>query len=250
MAPPNIVVFGETGVGKSALINLIVGKDVAASKSSAKGVTLESASYPAIIEGTTFTLHDTAGLDEWKGGGVSSRDAITGLYNLMHNLEDGVSLLIYCIRGPRIKENTVNNYRMFYEALCQRKVKIVAVILGLENENPMDSWWDENGSTFEEFGMWLDGHACVCGTKGKNGVSSKEYFESRLKVRQLVLDEHMSKPWKVDKADWLQRTVTMVWNIFSKGFKWEKSHKKALAAAYKLMEVDKKEAMKLVNRPM
>jgi len=36
-APPNIVVFGETGTGKSSVINLIAGRQIAETSSEAKG---------------------------------------------------------------------------------------------------------------------------------------------------------------------------------------------------------------------
>lgn len=249
MAPPNIIVFGETGAGKSALINLIAGDGTAESNSSAKGVTIKSTTHYANIDGTTVTLHDTAGLDEWHGGSVSAKDAITGLYQLICKLDDGVSLLVYCIRGPRIRASHKNNYQMFYEAICQRKVPIVVVVTGLENETPtMESWWEINGSTFAKYGMKFQGHVCACGTKGKDNNSLAEYNESGAKLKTLVVGAHMRHPWKIDRMNWVEQAVRSTWNFFAKGFSWEKTGKKGLTAAYKLMGMSSKEAIKLANR--
>lgn len=44
-APLNFIVFGEMGVGKSSLVNLLAGKIVAKSSSGLKSCTLESTEY-------------------------------------------------------------------------------------------------------------------------------------------------------------------------------------------------------------
>ncbi|KAF9241822.1 hypothetical protein BU15DRAFT_60722 [Melanogaster broomeanus] len=63
----------------------------------------------------------------------------------------GIRLLIFCIRGGRITAVTQNNYRLFYEILCQKEVPIAFVITGLENEPSMEGWWTKNKSEFEKY---------------------------------------------------------------------------------------------------
>jgi len=86
-------------------------------------------------------LHDTTGLNEAGMGTVPVKDAPVNLHNLVHSLYDGINLLVYCVCGPRIKQNMVEKYTMFYKLFCQKKVLVVIIIMGLENENPpMESW--------------------------------------------------------------------------------------------------------------
>lgn len=91
--------------------------------------------------GTPFNIFDTAGLDEGDAGTVPKQDAIIQLYKLIDSLDAGVSLLIFCMRGPRIKDAAYKNWRFFHEIVCRRQVPIVVAITGLEQEpDPMDNW--------------------------------------------------------------------------------------------------------------
>ena len=114
--PANVIIFGEAGAGKSSLINLIRDDNAATTASSAEGCTFESKSYDVTIGNTKIRLWDTAGLNEGDYGKVDLKRAIAGLYNLATNLQNGVSLLVYCIRG-RITRATVANYMMFYKEI-------------------------------------------------------------------------------------------------------------------------------------
>jgi len=215
-APANVVIFGETGAGKSSLTNLIVGEDVAETSSGAMGCTFESKSYEVEVEGVPLVLWDTSGLNEGEKGTVAAKDAVFQVYRLIQSLEkDGVSLLVFCIRGPRIRESTVKNYQLFYSAFCMEKVPIVLVVTGLENEEPtMDAWWRNNRDAFDIQEMQFHGHACVAATKGrmKQGkhIHEEEFEESRGKVRKLILDTRKTVPWKMKRVPWFVATVKQV----------------------------------------
>lgn len=218
-ATRHVIVFGETGAGKSSIINMLAGEGTAVVSNSARGCTFESKAYSAQIQGLQYTLHDTAGLNEWEKGRVSGKDAVRNLYQLVKNLDgEGISLLVYCIRGPRIKESMVNNYRMFYQAFCQEKVSIVIAITGLENEDSMDEWWDENGATFAEYGMTFTGYACLTATKGKMDRLAFEYAESKQRLQDVVVRCCLSKPWKIGGRSWLMVAVKRVWELFAQAF--------------------------------
>jgi predicted GTPase len=104
----NIILFGESGAGKSSLVNMIVGRNTAKVSSDASGCTFKSEPHNALIDGSFFVVHDTAGLNESDQGRVPHWKAIRELYTLIRQL-DGVSLLIYCMRG-RVKENAKANW--------------------------------------------------------------------------------------------------------------------------------------------
>jgi predicted GTPase len=247
---PNVIVFGETGSGKSSLVNLVKGINVAETSSKAKGCTFESTPYNVIIHNSNYNLFDTAGLNEWEGGKVSAKEAVVNLYKLICDLEDGVSLLVYCVRGPRIKDTTVKNYKLFYEALCQEQVPIVVAVTGLENEEPtMDSWWTQNKQTFKDAGMTFEGHACITATKGKGNVFEEEYKESAEKVKKLMKRSSRNKPWKMERNSWLVKAVARVWNFFARTFDLPRfSLSKVLSSALQFVGVPKDEADDIANR--
>jgi len=219
MAPLNIIVFGETGAGKSSIVNMLVGSEVAPISSKAVGCTFQSASYFANIGGSEFTLHDTVGLGESEKGTVPAKDAVVNLYSLIRSLDDGVSLLIYCVRGPRVKHDTVKNYTMFYEVFCQKQVPVVIVVTGLENEEPtMESWWVENEASYTKAGMSFWGHACITATRGKSDRFRAEYKESAKSVKELIQRSCRSSPWKMERTSWFSTVVKSTWNKFASVF--------------------------------
>ena len=219
--PCNIVVFGETGAGKSSVINLIVGKDVAETSSGSTGCTFNSERYPTEIEGVPLVLWDTSGLNEGNKGKVAGKQAMIQLYELISSLEEeGVSLLVFCVRGPRIKDTMVNNYQLFHSSFCLGKVPIVLVMTGLEEEEPMDAWWPQNKGTFQAEEMSFCGQACITATKGKlrqGGYTYQdEYDESRKKVRKLIVDSYQVVPWKLEKVPWFVASIRRI----AKGIAW------------------------------
>jgi len=193
---PNVVIFGETGVGKSSVVNMLTGGGGAARVSpGGKGVTLQNERYEKDIRGSRFNIFDTVGLDEGAAGTVSAEKANEGLYRLLSTLDGGINLLVYVVRGPRIKSSIQKNYLMFFEICCKKQVPIVLVITGLENEDDMDAWWDGNHGSFREQGMTFSAAACITATRGRRNVFAKEFEESKEKIEGLILDHCSETPW-------------------------------------------------------
>jgi len=187
----NVVVFGEIGVGKGSVINMIAGNPVATTSADGLPCTFKSIPYDATLNNKRIRLWDTAGMPEGEITDAVARKAIINLYLLLRGLEDGISLLVLCMRAKMIRSR---DYHVFYEGLCQRKVPIVLVVTGLEEEECMENWWDRNKSVLEKQ-MSFDGHACITATKGKRRnnqyVFAREYEESRERVTKLI-EQHCS----------------------------------------------------------
>ncbi|KAF5350022.1 hypothetical protein D9756_009151 [Leucocoprinus leucothites] len=214
MPRSNIIIFGESGAGKSSVVNMLSSNEHAADISSgARGCTFESRSFEVNVVGQPATLWDTAGLDEGDAGKVPKADAIAQLYSLLRKLSDGVSLLMFVMRAPRIKDSAPKNWKLFQEVICQSKVPSVVVITGLENEDNMDRWWWDNKSTFQRYGIHPAGFACVTafrGKKNRRGDGHKfddEYEDSREKVQRLIRSTCLADPWRVPAAEWFRNIV-------------------------------------------
>jgi len=189
-------------------LNMIAGADVAVTSNSALGCTFDSVGYTVNINGSPYKLWDTAGLNEGEQGSVPAEQAIKNLQDLVQNMKDGVSLLVYCVSGGRFKTILKINYDLFYAIICQAKVPIVVVVTGLENEDPMESWWVENGTEFKRRGMEFTGHACVTITRGRamrdgGYMFDKEFEESKIAMRELIQRSCSRTAWTVDGRLWL-----------------------------------------------
>jgi len=185
---PNVIIFGESGVGKSSLVNMLSEGAVepAAVSNQALGCTFETQRYNVTLGDREYILWDTAGLNEGSKGTVSEEKACEKLVELLQQLKGGVNLLVYVLRGNRFRGIVRINYEIFQRVVCQRKVPIVLVVTGLENESPMETWWEENKEDLEANGLHFAGHACVTTTKGK-----------RMKSGERVFEEEYAQNWKM-----------------------------------------------------
>lgn len=243
----NIILFGETGVGKSSMVNMLRGAEGAEISSSALGCTLSSRGYAGRIEDHDYMFWDTVGLNEGEQGNMPDIKAVTALYHLLRNLsvDGGVSLLVFCMRAPRISDAGHKNWILFKDIVCQQRVPAVIAITYLEQED-MDTWWSENELAFSKRyginpsedvhrsfaggeGVHSDvGVACITSTRGKckkgKYIYEEEYRESCTKIRKLVYESHLAVPWKVDAVPWFKKVIT---EIDAGWWCWRKKKKQA-----------------------
>jgi len=198
----NVILFGESGSGKSSLVNMIVGKDVAKVSGSADGCTFKTEAFPAAINDIPFMIYDTAGLNEGDQGRVPHWNAIEELYTLIRQL-DSVSLLIYCMRG-RVKENAKANWLLFNKIICGEKVPIIAIVTGLETCDDPDDWWKDkdNRKVLSKNQMKPKDIGCVVSFPGRQNEYVDLYAKSQTKLRDLITQHYLRKPWSEEKKKW------------------------------------------------
>ncbi|KAF5344700.1 hypothetical protein D9757_013894 [Collybiopsis confluens] len=211
---PNVVLFGSTGCGKSSVVNMLLdGNDSSVARanvsSRAIGCTFESKSYVAEIGGKNYKVWDTTGLNEGDEGMVANTEAFKQLCRLIKHLSykgNGVSLLVFVMRGPRVTENNEKNFEVFFDGFCKKEVPIVIAVTGLENEEVIDQWWVDNKSAFDKRQMYFNGSACITATSGNFhkalgcGVHEHVYRQSIPKVQRLITEHCAEQGWKkVDK---------------------------------------------------
>ncbi|KIJ61878.1 hypothetical protein HYDPIDRAFT_158845 [Hydnomerulius pinastri MD-312] len=200
---PNIVIFGESGVGKSSVINLITGGPLAKTSNDALGCTFRHDRHEVTLKGTKYCLWDTAGLDEGTEGTVPAAQAESNLKEFFRQMSrsGGISLLIYCIRPARVKKALLRNYEIFYAAICRKKVPLALVVTGLEDQAPsMESWWLENEKVLLRYGMRFDAHACITTLNAKDAAVQERRTQSQQSLRDLIAEYCHSPPWKVDES--------------------------------------------------
>lgn len=181
----NIVLFGQSGAGKSSLVNLMAGEDVAATSNDLQRCTLRWQNYPIRFDGESYMVFDTVGLDEPQLEITEYLDAVENAYKLIQDLEaqGGIDLLLFCMRAGRLTDTLRSNYRLFHEFLCDKKVPIILAVTHLETEpEKMEEWWRRNEKTFNSQQIRVVGHACIT---AKNNFKTL-YEESRVTIRDVI----------------------------------------------------------------
>ena len=224
----NVIVFGDTGAGKTSVIKMLSNEvEVSAKASSAGGSTFESKAYDVDINDHSYVFHDTVGLEDGTSISMSPKDALIALYQLMLKVEGGINLLVYVHRG-KIKPSQVENYRLFSHVLCQSKVPTALVVTGLEEVDSMDDWWEANKALYDEQEISTEHYACITSTRGKFHSKHKEYVyqdqyeESQTILKALFLKASLLNPWKIPNTPnrW-KSLVVEIYNIFAVKFKWK-----------------------------
>ncbi|KAG1802526.1 P-loop containing nucleoside triphosphate hydrolase protein [Suillus subaureus] len=184
----NIVLFGASGVGKSSIVNLVAGEEVAKASLSLDPCTLHWKDYTIDFDGVSYKVFDTVGLEDPQLGMNEYLDSAVNAYTLVKELDrqGGIDLLLYCIRAGRKTAALQSNYRLFHEFLCEKKVPIVLVITNLEREERMEDWWEREHANFDKYEIKVAGHACITAINGLDSKHKQLYKESRLKICELV----------------------------------------------------------------
>ena len=78
--------------------------------------------------------------------------------------EDGVHLLLYCMRNSRAQGTLVRDYNFFTSIVgsTTSDVPVAAVVTHLEDyPDDMDHWWQKNEENLRRQGMQFSRHACI-----------------------------------------------------------------------------------------
>jgi hypothetical protein len=185
----NIVIFGEMGAGKSSVINLLAGRQIARISPDTHRCTLHWTEYPITFEnGTRYQVFDTVGLEEPRLQTGEYLSAISNAHSLITTLKErgGVNLLLFCVRGGRVTATMQSNYRLFFEFLCEERVTLALVVTNLEREAKMEDWYTRNVGHLEKYNIRSAGHACITAANLLDGRHRDKYEASRGILRGVI----------------------------------------------------------------
>lgn len=219
--PKNVILFGETGVGKSSVINLMAGKEIAEVSANLNGCTLTATEYWfGLSEDVSLRIFDTIGLEEPEIGINTFMGAMEKAHRLVRSLHysGGIDLLLFCIRGGRITTAMQRNYRLFFEILCGSQVPVAIVITNLEQENVMEDWWVKNEKRFREYGIDPIAHACITAVPSRVTMYAQKRAQSQKALRDMLLDTLTnSKPaYMRDIRSWFSAIIQMLRSFLAK----------------------------------
>ncbi|KAF8844616.1 hypothetical protein BDN67DRAFT_977911 [Paxillus ammoniavirescens] len=131
----NVALVGITGVGKSTLVNILKGSEVARANNDTNPCTLEATPYEVVDSGTTYRIWDTRGLNEasWKVFSWLpwvSNDANAQLKNLLRgNNSTKIDVVLLCIERAKIQ--IASHWGVHTEIPTNIKVAVVVTRMGI-----------------------------------------------------------------------------------------------------------------------
>ncbi|KAI6107683.1 hypothetical protein EDD16DRAFT_1712192 [Pisolithus croceorrhizus] len=163
----NVLVMGEIGSGKSAVVNLLVGKEVAKVSPHAWPCTLRTIRHETTIQmqetWTTVHIWEVVGFNQPEE--MTRKDSGTALdmdLDPLLQAKAGVDVVLFCIRGSRLK-NAPTRIIGSVSNVFRRCVPVVPVINCLERERNTEDWWDRNVERVKSMGLGETEHACITG---------------------------------------------------------------------------------------
>ncbi|KAH7912273.1 hypothetical protein BJ138DRAFT_1125357 [Hygrophoropsis aurantiaca] len=230
--------------------NIVVFAEIAKTSPGAADCTLDAQDYSIIIDQHIFRIFDTVGLNEPQIRTKGYLDAIEKAYHLVTSLTNagGIHLLLFVIGGGGITETMQQNYRLFYEFLCHKKVPVALVFTHLEYQERMEDWWDRNSNHFKDFGINTDAHVCITGVRGIQDVHLDKYNESVKAVHQLLMTygSGSGSAFSMEKTTWVARILRSLRKLVNnRKFDSKKDMKRTLI---KRCGVEKADAEQLVAR--
>ena len=201
----HIVLCGESGVGKSSLVNLLTGWPVAEASSGSVTCTLGSTEYQFQLGAVTIRLWDTVGLEEPESRTREYMNAVEKATELIRRLSvsGGITLFLFCVRGARVTTTTQSNYRLFYEVLGRKQVPIALAVTHLEREEVMEAWWGRNVKTLKHKGIDVREHVCITTLEGH-----PKYIQSREAVQELLWNYVDQVKFSMLSETWLGRLLS------------------------------------------
>ncbi|KAG1824751.1 P-loop containing nucleoside triphosphate hydrolase protein, partial [Suillus subaureus] len=141
----NVIIIGQSGVGKSSLINMLCPGAKADTSNDTTGCTQTETEYRCDLGGQSCQVHDTIGLEEGRWGFLPDKKAQKRLKTYLKTNEP--HLVVYCMPGRRscVKKSHGRNYKKF-KSVVRNDVPVVVVVTGLENfeGQNMEDWWSQN----------------------------------------------------------------------------------------------------------
>ncbi|KAI6131134.1 hypothetical protein EDD16DRAFT_1853154 [Pisolithus croceorrhizus] len=228
----NVLVMGEVGSGKSSVVNLLVGKNVAKVSPDAEACTLKTVKHETTIQvqETQTTVHI------WEVVGFNQPEEMTGRGSgttLDMDLEPvlrakaSVDVILFCIHGSRLK-NAPTRVVEYISNVSGGCITIVPVITRLEREKNMEDWWDRNGQGVKNKGLGETQHACITGLQDAKykdkAMQSRASLVAILERRYLspqdsitlesILGEHIARNGGSESSEKItQRKDSSWWRI-------------------------------------
>ena len=171
------MIMGETGVGKSSVVNLIAGNAIAKISPDSNPCTVNTTRHRTSAGPIPVNIWEVAGFNQPKDSNVEEID----LGPVLADSTAAVDAVLFCMRAGRPTATTASCFK-FVKTLFGKEVPIVLVMTCLER-NGMERWWEQNEERLSGMGVKGMEHVCVTGLpEEKWERERKDSREALLKV--------------------------------------------------------------------
>lgn len=199
----HIALVGITGVGKSTLVNVLQGNEVAEVNNNVRPCTTRAMKYELVEGGTRYCIWDTRGLSEAsEPEAIQKRmlkfcriipDAERELKNLLLGGNPRFNLVLLCVDAKKIRVPVHwKLYNLIYAEFCKRRLKVAVVVTQLGEPDPRGSEWKR-----------------ICENAAKGVV---EQFPDRTLMEAVPKFEELDEP---EVTECKKRILTLITNAYS-----------------------------------
>lgn len=148
---------------------------------------------------------------------MPAEKAVVAIIELLEKARDGFSLLVQVTRASRITKEHDDDYTFFVEKMTQKRIPVLLVVTGCENEHPMSAWVDKNQDAFSRFSYKEIVPTCFA-----SGGLLEEFFaplrcQSREQLLRSVLANALDVPNRIygpGTGNSFNEALTSIWNEF------------------------------------
>ncbi len=243
------VLFGQTGVGKSSVINMLLpdhcpDRPKAHVSNSAKVTTEQSQDYNMKIDDISITLYDTVGLGGPPNSKHSTSNAAGMLYTLIYPA--GINFLVFVVRASGDKIDDLNSAitynKMVHDVFCQKKVPVLLLVTGMEGKDPKD--WQERNEQILRRNLCFQDYACITAKRGSGNRDDDDYIPSKD-----VVKDALTKFCKSHRTTWRPPVIEESWfkSVLVQMFEQTFVYSPPLYEVIKLAEEKKSQEKRLAN---
>ncbi|KAG0708335.1 hypothetical protein DFH29DRAFT_477216 [Suillus ampliporus] len=185
----NVLVVGQTGCGKSSIVNMIAGQSLAPTSpgDDLQHCTEHWTEYPISVHDHPFLVFDTIGFLEPELDTKGYTEAIADTYGAIHALRErgGIDLLLYCVRDSEIQKMK-GHYRLLHEVFCDEEVPIAVVVT---NRGGSISTTESYKAIFDTHKIACVDYICanIAGTPGPDSPAVIVDTKSQEAIRKLLV---------------------------------------------------------------